>query len=619
MDLLICRVRLQSAPRLRFRAKHAHVRAWIRSEMASKGHLQNIPVSPLPILIDIIPKISMWRIEIFREEVDPDRHLFAKYRYLPSISRSAGEHWEKLEASPNGSIEAGSRLEREIPVSITVVSGTDTVVRAQSRPLPSGETRPTMAAKDEQDERHRARRSGIEVLPELESFDGEEWEGAANRKEGMGTASRLDDETWLLVLGHLGHRELGRLACCSKAMYAFANHQDLWKVILMEEFGGNFHFQGSWKGTFLKKMGEHTPEVSKPVHLGWFRSNLLYQSWICSNVSVDESWIEMENVDRRQRLTLDEFRQEYEIPNKPVVITDVVTKWPAVEKWSDEYLMQAFGENKVHAGGFSFDLKDYLRYMEAVSEGRVDDQPLYLFDKGFAQKAPSLLKDYTVPEYFQEDFFSFLGKERPDYRWLIVGPARSGSSFHQDPNCTNAWNAVIRGTKKWILFPPHVTPPGVHPSVDGADVATPVSLVEWFLNFYAESKELECQPYECICKEGDLLFVPRGWWHLAFNLTDAIAITQNYVNASNLKHVLRFLRSKNPELISGVEDSQRPLLATKFEEKLREAQPRLMEQLDQEDAKRQEKSAAAKRLASIFMQDDMSMDNSAPAPFRFCF
>lgn len=74
---------------------------------------------------------------------------------------------------------------------------------------------------------------------------------------------------------------------------------------------------------------------------------------------------------------------------------------------------------------------------------------------------------------------------------MIIGPERSGSSFHKDPNSTSAWNAVIKGKKKWILFPPNVTPPGVHPSEDGADVATSVSLTEWFLNFYSDTKEEE--------------------------------------------------------------------------------------------------------------------------------
>jgi hypothetical protein len=66
-----------------------------------------------------------------------------------------------------------------------------------------------------------------------------------------------------------------------------------------------------------------------------------------------------------------------------------------------------------------------------------------------------------VPAYFAEDLFSVLGEAaRPEYRWLIMGPERSGSSFHKDPNATSAWNAVVKGSKKWILFPPHITPPG---------------------------------------------------------------------------------------------------------------------------------------------------------------
>lgn len=159
----------------------------------------------------------------------------------------------------------------------------------------------------------------------------------------------------------------------------------------------------------------------------------------------------------------------------------------------------------------------------------------------------------------------------------MQGPERSGSSFHKDPNSTSAWNGVVTGAKKWILYPPHITPPGVQPishslpafhnlgiqvqeglsngwdpngglwscqagwetslqisqqfiadsslhvagvvaSEDGADVATPVSLIEWFLNFHAQTQEGRVKPRECVVKAGELLFVPRGWWHMALNL-----------------------------------------------------------------------------------------------------
>ena len=58
----------------------------------------------------------------------------------------------------------------------------------------------------------------------------------------------------------------------------------------------------------------------------------------------------------------------------------------------------------------------------------------------------------------------------------------------------------------------------MHPSADGTEVATPLSLVEWFADFYAEAQAGAVRPVEGIVRAGELLFVPRGWWHLAMNL-----------------------------------------------------------------------------------------------------
>lgn len=70
-----------------------------------------------------------------------------------------------------------------------------------------------------------------------------------------------------------------------------------------------------------------------------------------------------------------------------------------------------------------------------------DESPLYLFDKSFVEKmglrvGNILDGNYWIPECFAEDLFAVLGEQRPDHRWLIMGPERSGSTFHKDPNAT---------------------------------------------------------------------------------------------------------------------------------------------------------------------------------------
>ncbi|OVA07214.1 F-box domain [Macleaya cordata] len=411
-----------------------------------------------------------------------------------------------------------------------------------------------------------------------------------SRNTGLGNLYFLSDELVLDVLGFLDCTHLGVLATVSKSFYIFCNHEPLWRNLVLDNLKEGFSFNGSWKSTYvstfrpsfaLSNLGSSSLKVRD------FYSDYLFQSWLCASLEMKPEWLERDNIERKCGISVEEFVLNYEEPNKPVLLQGCIGNWPALEKWDREYLIQVCGDVRFSVGPVDMKLEEYFKY----SDGAREERPLYLFDPKFGEKVPVMGSDYEVPVYFREDLFAVLGSERPDYRWVIIGPAGSGSSFHIDPNSTSAWNAVIKGSKKWVLFPPEVVPPGVHPSPDGAEVACPVSIIEWFMNFYGATKNWKKRPVECVCKAGEVIFVPNGWWHLVINLEESIAITQNYVSRRNLLNVLDFLKKPNAsELVSGTRD--RVNLYDKFRGAIKASFPGTIDELE---VKAEEKKAQKKK------------------------
>uniref|UniRef100_M4BBI9 JmjC domain-containing protein n=1 Tax=Hyaloperonospora arabidopsidis (strain Emoy2) TaxID=559515 RepID=M4BBI9_HYAAE len=376
--------------------------------------------------------------------------------------------------------------------------------------------------------------------------------------------------------------DLANLAACSRTAYVFATHDELWRVLVLEEMHAHFKPESTWKATYLKTKYGNNARLGAPICVQGLYSDLLFQSFYCAAAPIEETWLAVENVARRSAkdMTLEGFRNEFEGPNVPVIITDAINDWSAMTKWTDKYLEDVCGSTTFDAGGFQFPLEEYLNYARTLQ----DDQPLFIFDKKFAGKVSQLARDYTVPKYFCDDYFAFLGEaRRPDYRWLIIGPAKSGSSFHIDPNATNAWNGVIRGRKKWIMFPPGQVPPGIHPSEDGSEVSAPVSLMEWFMTFYKTCQKLPAhlKPLEGICREGEVMFVPHGWWHTVLNIEESIAVTQNFVSSCNVKSVLAFFDEK-PDQVSGCPIDQRQELGRLFRDVLARNVPELFAKVNKE-------------------------------------
>lgn len=96
-------------------------------------------------------------------------------------------------------------------------------------------------------------------------------------------------------------------------------------------------------------------------------------------------------------------------------------------------------------------LKHFIEYMSLQK----DDNPLYLFGSvKNSDKLPHILNDFEVPNYFRDDILHFIDeRKRPPFRWLLLGPIRSGSKVHIDPFKTSAWNTLFCGVKKWVMFP----------------------------------------------------------------------------------------------------------------------------------------------------------------------
>ena len=92
-------------------------------------------------------------------------------------------------------------------------------------------------------------------------------------------------------------------------------------------------------------------------------------------------------------------------------------------------------------------------------------------------------------------------------------------------------------------------------------------------------------------RAGEILFVPRGWWHTALNLQPTVAITQNYVPFTSAAHVLRYLNPATAhDLVSGVKPAQRAQLHAHFVEVIRRCCP---EALDEQVAEPASDAAAA--------------------------
>lgn len=256
-----------------------------------------------------------------------------------------------------------------------------------------------------------------------------------------------------------------------------------------------------------------------------------------------------------------EFIRQFEEPNIPCVITGALENWNlanfSIEKLAYMYRHEKFKVGEDDDGKTVYmGLKYYLHYALKDEFGaKIDDSPLYIFDPTFGKRTLNhssrrskkvkeddettliegkhrysskssqatchIVDDYAVPKYFTDDLFKLAGARRPPFRWLVIGPSRSGTGIHVDPLGTSAWNALVSGHKKWVMFPPVTDKSIVDPKLIDGEAST------WFSQVYPKFIKKDengttlgdrLGMVDLIQKPGETVFVPGGWYHIVMNL-----------------------------------------------------------------------------------------------------
>lgn len=406
------------------------------------------------------------------------------------------------------------------------------------------------------------------------------------RHKQMGDLAVFPDELLMDILSFVDdEKSLQNLSYTSRIMYAFLYDEEVWRKLYTKRIvesgsgGQDIQWRGSWRCTMLHIDNNHQANLQIPDNL--LCSDILYRPYQCSNVDYDKVFHKIAQEEEKyyftslenplnvldklprgriprvpeQCMTLEKFNTQWH--DKPFILTNGnKERWP---RWDLAALLSRFPNVRFRQEAVQWPLSLYAQYLN----NNKDESPLYLFDcSSVAMK--TLREEYKPPQVFREDLFKvFSGGDdqavvdgqlavncRPDHAWLIVGPKRSGSTFHKDPNYTSAWNTALTGRKLWIMLPPDITPPGVGTDDEESEVTSPVGIAEWVISgFFNDCLKIDqCQI--AITFPGECMYVPSGWWHSVINLDDSVALTQNFVPLPKLANALNFFKNRR-EQISG--------------------------------------------------------------------
>lgn len=242
-------------------------------------------------------------------------------------------------------------------------------------------------------------------------------------------------------------------------------------------------------------------------------------------------------IDRRSHLSHHEFMEQYGKPGKPVVILDIATEWRCLAEWDWGFFKRNYGAEVIEVVEKSSRSEKRITTWGAFIDYAVGDRqgefPFYLENCCLEGRYRELRDYYTVPTFFENILTRIPENDRPEWSWLFIGPAGSGTELHSDTHDSSAWLLVIKGRKEWIMFPPedkeHLS------SVPLEDIK------KLNLDFEKHSCLSLTHAIRYVQSPGEIVYTPSRWSHQVRNLEPCIALTENFVNETNIREFKSFL------------------------------------------------------------------------------
>jgi hypothetical protein len=240
-------------------------------------------------------------------------------------------------------------------------------------------------------------------------------------------------------------------------------------------------------------------------------------------------------VQRVRGLSGQEFLDSYYALSRPVIIEGALDGWPALERWTPDYLAKKVGPAEIEYQGSRTASPDFELYKDRHKR-------LMPFDAFIAQiEEAGFGNDAYITAYnsgrnrqalapLEQDLGDLDEYLTPEHGMMWIGPMGTFTPLHFD--LTNNLIAQIVGSKHVVMLSPAETPRLYnHRHVFSAvhDITDEGQLAQYPLARGAETVELDLGP-------GDLLYVPLGWWHQVTALDFSVTLTHTNFRWPNEGH-----------------------------------------------------------------------------------